>query len=678
MATIHPLDPLTPSEITSAAAIVRNYFPGASLIFRAITLSEPPKKELIPYLQAERLGEHLPSPPPRVAQIQFYLENATQYRKARVDLGSRQLYDLKNLDGNHAFVDAGEMKKCEKACLSDPRIQAAIDSLQLPEGATVVCDPWTYSPDGMNDMSRRCVMCFFYMTLVDHMDANHYAYPLEFVAELSDELKVMQVLKVPSGVNDKMVPVDGNLRPFDRRKIHSTSEYHPDLVPERRTTLKPYNVVQPDGPSFQTDGYLLNWEKWRFRVGFNYREGLVIHDATYDGRQVFHRISLSEMFVPYGDPRAPYPRKAAFDFGNNGGGVNANNLGLGCDCLGHIKYFHFWHHTNDGIPVKMPNVVCCHEQDDGILWKHTNYRTNNAVVTRSRILVLQTVITVSNYEYIFAFHFNQAAEISYEVRATGILSTAFIDVDGKVPYGTNVAPGVMAPYHQHLFSLRIDPAVDGHKNSLLVEESHPVPVEDPKSMTNVGYVTKKEYIETETPLDTDNRTNRTFKIVNENVTNPVSGTPVGYKLEPHYSQMLLAHPSSFHSLRSEFCTHPIWITRHDDAELFAAGEHTLQSENGSGIATWIKSRPAPLSVRNEDIVIWHTFGITHNPRVEDWPVMPVDKMMVTLKPINFFARNPALDVQVSRQEVNRSVLVGGEEEGHGEVCCAARETRAKL
>ncbi|OIW30441.1 amine oxidase [Coniochaeta ligniaria NRRL 30616] len=669
MAVPHPLDPLTPQEISLATGIVRNHFPKVKLVFRAITLSEPPKKELVPFLEAERLGNPHPYQLPRVAQVLVYLGEATQFRRVQVNLTEEKVSEVKNLSGSHAYVDAGEMVKCEKACLEDPRVQAAIKALQLPDGAEVVCDPWTYSPDGMNDMSRRCVMCFFYMKLSDHGDANHYAYPLEFVAELSDELKVMKVLKVPAGADDRMEEVDGNLRPFDRSKIHTTSEYHPDLMHERRNTVKPLNVVQPQGPSFHCIGNLVNWQKWRFRVGFNYREGLVIHDVTYDGRQVFHRLSLSEMFVPYGDPRAPYPRKAAFDFGNNGGGVTANNLGLGCDCLGHIKYFDFWHHTNDGVPVKMPNVICCHEIDDGILWKHTNYRTNHAVVARSRVLVLQTIITVSNYEYIFAFHFNQAAEITYEVRATGILSTAFIDIGASVPYGTVVAPGVMAPYHQHLFSLRIDPAIDGHENSLVVEESRAMMVEDPASMTNVGYVTTKEFVETEGPLDTDNRSGRVFKIVNEHVTNPVTGTPVGYKLVPHYSQMLLAHPSSYHSIRSEFAAHPIWVTRHHDSELFAAGEHTLQSEVGSGIATWIKSRQSALPVRNEDIVVWHTFGTTHNPRIEEWPVMPVEKMMVTLKPVNFFTRNPALDVPISNQADNKSVLVtDGAESGAG--CCS--------
>lgn len=48
------------------------------------------------------------------------------------------------------------------------------------------------------------------------------------------------------------------------------------------------------------------------------------------GRSTFYRLSLSEMFVPYGDPRGPFDRKAAFDLGNMGAGVTANNLQRGC------------------------------------------------------------------------------------------------------------------------------------------------------------------------------------------------------------------------------------------------------------------------------------------------------------------------------------------------------------
>jgi primary-amine oxidase len=364
--------------------------------------------------------------------------------------------------------------------------------------------------------------------------------------------------------------------------------------------------------------------------------------------------------VPYGDPRCPYPRKGAFDLGNDGAGLNANNLKLGCDCLGHIKYFDAWHVTSSGDPLKLPNVVCCHEQDDGILWKHTNFRTGNAVVTRSRLLVLQTIITVSNYEYVFIFYFGQDASIHYEVRATGIMSTAPIDVGDQVPFGTVVAPGVLAPYHQHLFCLRIDPALDGHENSLVVEESVPMPFPSPTNQFGVGYVTQSKILEKEQGMDLDHMKNRVFKIVNEGKINPVTGTPVGFKLMPHYSQTILAHPSSYHAKRSEFGAHALWVTKYSDDEFFASGKHTMQSLGGEGISSWIKEREGKqeAGVRNEDIVIWHTFGSTHNPRIEDWPVMPCESMRVGLKPVNFFGGNPGLDVAVSTQEKNKSVLVG--------------------
>ncbi len=74
------------------------------------------------------------------------------------------------------------------------------------------------------------------------------------------------------------------------------SEYIPELLPKMRKDLKPLNVVQPEGPSFTvTDESLIEWQKWRFRVAFNPREGATIHDIRYDGRSVMYRLSVSEM-----------------------------------------------------------------------------------------------------------------------------------------------------------------------------------------------------------------------------------------------------------------------------------------------------------------------------------------------------------------------------------------------
>ena len=113
------------------------------------------------------------------------------------------------------------------------------------------------------------------------------------------------------------------------------------------------------------------------------------------------------------------------------------------------QYFSFPISGPRGEILERNNAVCMHEIDNGIGWKHTNVLNGLVSIVRARVLVLQTIITVGNYEYIFAWHFDQAAGLHYQIQATGILSTAPIDMGAKVPWGTNVNDGVMAPNHQH-------------------------------------------------------------------------------------------------------------------------------------------------------------------------------------------------------------------------------------
>lgn len=181
------------------------------------------------------------------------------------------------------------------------------------------------------------------------------------------------------GVGDGLSGTTHSKRILDHCR---NAEYVPELLPSGvRKDLKPLNVVQPDGPSFRvTDGSLVEWQKWRFRVSFNAREGAVLHDIHYDGRSILFRLAISEMTVPYADSRAPFHRKQAFDFGDGGAGDQANNLALGCDCLGVIKYFDAVTVDSAGNAKEHPNVICLHEQDNGIGWKHTNWRTNRYLV----------------------------------------------------------------------------------------------------------------------------------------------------------------------------------------------------------------------------------------------------------------------------------------------------------
>jgi primary-amine oxidase len=142
--------------------VLRAAFPDRRVIFRVITLAEPPKALLVPYLQAERANQAR-SKIPRQAFCQYYLNDRQQFHQVKVDIDTGELSNKEALPGKHSYTDAEEGIKAEAGCLADTTVQAAIKQLDLPEDAKIVVEPWTYAPDGIEDMSQRIIMvCCLY------------------------------------------------------------------------------------------------------------------------------------------------------------------------------------------------------------------------------------------------------------------------------------------------------------------------------------------------------------------------------------------------------------------------------------------------------------------------------------------------------------------------------------
>lgn len=582
----------------------------------------------------------------------------TEYHESIVDVNSKRCIKHEVVGKqHHATLTLWEFETLVNVCKASPLFQAAIAEFKLPESFEVIVEPWPYGGLDLGEENRRYFqgLCFAQNTRSKNPDSNFYAYPLPLIPIMDAHKKeIIRIDKLATGgKGDGLTEKTHSERIIDHCR---TSEYVPELLENgTRKDLKPLNVLQPEGPSFKvTNESLVEWQKWRFRVSFNPREGAVIHDVHYDGRSVLYRLSISEMTVPYADPRPPFQRKQAFDFGDGGAGNCANNLSLGCDCLGVIKYFDGVIIGSNGEPRVHPNVICLHEQDNGISWKHTNWRTGRAVVTRSRELVVQFIITLANYEYVFAFKFDQSGGITIEVRATGIVSVVNIDPGKTSDYGNVVSGGILAQNHQHIFCARIDPAIDGHSNTVLHEESHTMPWDKETNPSGNFYKVQKTIIEHSAGLDASPQHNRTFKIINPNKKNPVSGNPVGYKFVPPPTQKILASPGSIQSQRALFARHHVWVTKYRDNELYAGGRFTMQSQlEVDGVADAAK-RNDPIA--NEDVVLWSVFGLTHNPRVEDWPVMPADIFQLNFRPSDFFTANPSIDVPSNKNRSSQLVI----------------------
>ena len=138
----------------------------------------------------------------------------------------------------------------------------------------------------------------------------------------------------------------------------------------------------------------------------------------------------------------------------------------------------------------------------------------------------------------------------------------------------------------------------------------------------------------------DGAVNRVWQIASTEKTTE-RGQATSYVLFPTETPVLLADEASSIAARAAFATKNLFVTKYDPAERYAAGDFVNQHPGGAGIPDFI-SGDEPLV--GEDVVLWHTFGLTHFPRNEDWPVMPMDYAKFTLKPYNFFERSPVLNV----------------------------------
>ncbi|KAF1915674.1 copper amine oxidase [Ampelomyces quisqualis] len=590
--------------------------------------------------------------PHRLAKCQYDIigsDKIPEYQESVIDVDLRKKvrHEVIGKD-TQACLTLWEFQTLVEACNKSKGFQDAILEFKLPEGFELVVEPWPYGGLDVGAENQRYFqgLCFAQDMNNKNADSNFYAYPLPIIPVMDAHKKeIVRIDRLATGgKGDSMTGQTHSERVLDHCQ---SAEYVPEMIAGgTRKDVKPINITQTEGPSFKvTDESLVEWQKWSFRVSFNPREGAVLHDVRYDGRSVLYRMSISEMTVPYGDARAPFHRKQAFDFGDGGAGNCANNLSLGCDCLGVIKYFNGVIVGSDGQPKVHPNVICLHEQDNGIGWK----------------LVVQFIITLANYEYVFAYKLDTAGGITLEVRATGIVSVVNIYPGKTSDHGNVVSSGVLAQNHQHIFAARVDPAIDGHNNTVIYEESHGVPHNKKTNPNGNFYEIRKTTVNESSGLDANPIDHRVFKIVNPSKKNSHSGNPIGYKFSPLPTQKLLAAPGTLQAQRALFANHHVWVTKYQDDELYAAGRFTLQSQLEQGGVHDMAARKD--NVEDEDLVLWNVFGLTHNPRVEDWPVMPVEIYQVQFKPSDFFERNPAIDFPSTKNQA--SVLVQND-------CCSEK------
>jgi primary-amine oxidase len=464
----------------------------------------------------------------------------------------------------------------------------------------------------------------------------------------------------PRGISGLTIVVDVNaktvLRVVDDGVVpvpETRADYDPASIGTTRQVPSPIRVDQPLGPGFRIDGHIVEWQKWRFHVRTDQRAGMVVSTVTYgDGdrrRPVLYQGHLSEIFVPYMDPSFAWYQRNFLDAGEFNAGGLLKPLLAGQDCPEHAVYMDALVSGDQGRPRSVRNVLCVFERETGdMAWRHYGEEPESR---RRRDLVVRSAAVIGNYDYVFDWSFQQDGSIRVAVGATGITevtstlaaTAADRSAAGEAPdaYGRFVDRHIVAVNHDHYFNFRLDVDVDGPANSFVADRltTKTLPADHPRRSIWVTQPTTAR-TESEGMLHADMERPALWRVVSTTAKNHV-GYPTSYQLVPGMSVTTMLTPDDYPRRRAGFIDHSLWVTPYRPDERYAAGDYPTLSTPGQGLPAWTKAnRP----IERTDLVLWHTIGMHHVVRAEDWPVMPVMWHSFELRPFDFFDRNPALDL----------------------------------
>jgi primary-amine oxidase len=622
VSTAHPLDPLSQDEIRATVKLLKDEkrITGHT-IFSYLGLLEPPKETVLAFKRGDTII--------RRAKIVGYDGRERIALEGVVNLTEKKVESWQFIKGAQPGNLGGlDFKLTERIVRTDPRWIAAIKKRKLdPVDVVIYPMPVRGYLDRKPEGSRYVLAMFG----LDEPDES---------ADIPGLMALVDLTKrTVEWIRDE---------PGLMTRASYEHMFDPEKIEAKRPALKPIRITQPEGTNFEIEGQLVRWQGWEFRIGNDPRTGLVLHSVAYRAgdklRSILYRGSLSELYVPYGDP--DWFMMHWFDAGEFGLGSQSHSpLKPLNDVPENATLLQAVTHGSDGRPRTVPNAIAIYERDAGILWRH------GGESRRARQLVVQSMFTVGNYDYGLNWIFHQDGVIEVEVELTGLMiwkavprikDSASSHVSGRPSTGLLVAPNVEAPNHQHFFSFRLDMDVDGQvKNALYEMNTAAIPNKDGNPLGH-GFAMTETLFKTEKQAQrqVNAPTARSWKIVNPSVLNEL-GQPSAYMLMPMGNAAPYALPGSYLAGVGAFANHHLWATPYRPNELYAAGTYVFDGEPTDGLAKWTA---ANRSIEFEDVVIWYTLGVTHLPRIEEWPVMTVHKAGFKLMPAGFFSRNPALDV----------------------------------
>uniref|UniRef100_A0A8C7B626 Amine oxidase n=1 Tax=Neovison vison TaxID=452646 RepID=A0A8C7B626_NEOVI len=429
------------------------------------------------------------------------------------------------------------------------------------------------------------------------------------------------------------------------------------LVPDNGTggswSLKPQGPpgplpplqFYPQGPRFGVQGSRVTSSLWTFSFGLGAFSGPRIFDIRFQGERLAYEISLQEALAVYGG-NSPSALRSRYTDGGFGLGHFSSTLTRGVDCPYGATYVD-WHlllesHT----PKTIHDAICIFEQNQGLPLRrhHSNFYSHYFGGLAETVLVVRSVSTMLNYDYVWDMVFHPNGAIEVQLHATGYISSAFLFGAAR-RYGNRVGEHTLGTVHTHSAHFKVDLDVGGLENWVWAEDMTYAPMAvpwSPEHQVQRLQVTRK-LLETE-----------------EQASFPLGGTRPRYVYLASNHSNKWGHPRGYGVQVLSFAGEP--LPQNSSLErAFSWGRYQLavtqrKEEEHSSTSIYNQNDPwAPTvefadfinneTIAGEDLVAWVTAGFLHIPHAEDVPntVTVGNGVGFFLRPYNFFDQDPSFE-----------------------------------
>lgn len=623
-AQAHVFDDLSADEIAMTIKIIRDSGKFSPEVrFPVVKRQEPRKKD---WLRGKAGSQ-------REAYVAVFDFKSSEMSELVIDLNAKKIRSTKVLPGIKPPILMEEYERAREIARADVRWQKAMRRRGFADLGDVFLDIW--GPGLLRGEERQPGQRLVRAVSYKKKDSkNVYSRPIDGIVVTID----LSNMKVASVWDIEEPPVAAG-----------SKELGKDQQPLLDPPLAPIETKMPTGPSYKVSGQEVSWHRWKFRFSMDPLQGLQLFHVRYRDmekeRSIIYKISLSEMLVPYGNANKTWSFRNAFDVGEYGLGKTLHPLVAGQDVPEYATLFDTPMADDLGGPAQVIKGVALYERDSGILWKHRNSENGDSDLRRGRELIITFMTTIGNYDYGLNYVLGLDGSIRVEAQLTGILLAKGTTLDSN-PCETGCQPlvekNVLAPPHQHFFNFRIDFDIDGPKNRAAEMNVRALPVGKANPDGNAFELVNSVLLSEKSAIrDVDSASARKWKVFNPASKN-ATGHPRSYALIPKETAVPFLHPENQMRQRAKFIEHQMWFTAYNDDEMSGAHPYPTTAPPGEGLPKYVANDER---LTDSDVVMWYTFGVTHIPHPEEWPIMNVHRTGFTLMPVNFFSENPAMTLR---------------------------------